>query len=133
MSDRDISKDPRVKKTTSLLQNVPTLSVPQAMRAVKFTQAESENARTQMWIPQRMQSNTPTPSTKTPTSINIPSLEIIASSLSQSTTSTAPIKLPPILKQQQKTSRATQQDRVNLLLVANISLLTIYSRTWKFL
>ena len=41
MSGRDFTKDPSVKKSISLLQIVPTLSVPQVMGALKFTPATS--------------------------------------------------------------------------------------------
>ena len=105
-SGRYLSKVPHVKKTTSLLHNSPTLSVPQAIRAEKITQAESNNPGMQMWIRCCMQSNTSTTSTTTPTSIDISSHETILSYLSQSTTSTIPTKLPPILKQQQNNYRA---------------------------
>ena len=99
----------------------------------KFTQAESNNPGTQIWICGRIQSNTLTKSTPTPTSIDISSLETIMLFLSQSTTSTTPTRLPPILKQQWNTSISIQQACVNmalnlLLLVANISLLILYSK-----
>ena len=124
---RDVLKDPRVKNTTSLLKNAPTLHVPQAMCAEKFTQAESNNPGTQIWICGRIQSNTLTKSTPTPTSIDISSLETIMLSLFQSTTSTTPTKLS-----QWNTSISIQQACVNmalnlLLLVENISLLILYS------
>jgi hypothetical protein len=59
ISGKAIAVDPRVAVTLRLIADNPKLKVPAAMWAAKFTTAESEEARCQMWIRRRLPAKSP--------------------------------------------------------------------------
>lgn len=54
MADDEGAEDPRVERAVKFLLNCPKSSIPQAMRAVKFTEKEVKNPTTQMQVRRRL-------------------------------------------------------------------------------
>jgi len=107
MSGKATAVDRRVAVTLKLIADNPKLKVPAAMRAAKFTTAESEEPRCQMWIRRRLPAKSPS----TKPSISLPGLGV--SSITNASPHASLKYPPPKAKQKRQNSVAKQQTRVD--------------------